>query len=120
MRAGGRRAHLRSAPTRDAAVTATVERGGAARVLGVRRGFLRVALEDGTEGFVRAAELTSTHRRLSRLRLPDVAALHPEAGLVGEPVETIAAGARVEVLARGEAALLVRSPSGARGWIAAV
>ncbi|MEZ4385479.1 MAG: peptidoglycan DD-metalloendopeptidase family protein [Nannocystaceae bacterium] len=117
MRAG-RRVTVRGAPSRDAAALATIDRGGAARVLGARRGFVRVALADGTEGFVRAAELTSTRRRLSRLRLRDAASLHFGPSLAGAAVETIDAGTRVELLARAEGAALVRVPSGATGWIA--
>ncbi|MEZ4449653.1 MAG: M23 family metallopeptidase [Nannocystaceae bacterium] len=119
MRAGRGGATLRPAPTRDAPPVAKIEHGIAARVLGVRRGFYRVALDDGTEGYVQAAALTSTRQRLSRLRLREATALHPTPGLAGAPVATIAAGDRVELLARADRALLVRGASGEAGWIEA-
>ncbi len=68
MRAGRSGAALRSMPSREAPAARRIERGVPARVLGVRRGFYRVALEDGAEGYVKATALTSTRQRPSRLR----------------------------------------------------
>lgn len=108
--------HLREGPSRRAAVAAELAADTPARVMGGSADWYRVALPDGTEGYV-AARLTETLTELEPLiaaaDLPVQTA--PKAGAPRS--ETVQAGSAVAVTGRFAGFLQVRAPSGRLAWV---
>jgi SH3-like domain-containing protein len=107
---------LREGPSRQSTVTAELNEHTPARVLGGTREWYRVALPDGSQGYV-AARLTEGLSALEPLVAESaVPALNsPSSG--APQVEVLAAGAQVDVLGRYGGYVQVRSPSGQLVWV---
>jgi murein DD-endopeptidase MepM/ murein hydrolase activator NlpD len=107
---------LRTGPSRQATIAAELELHTPARVLGGARDWYRVALPDGSQGYV-AARLTEG---LSALE-PLVAAAETPARTspwTGAPqVEVLPAGSRVDVTGRFGDFVQVLAPSGRLLWL---
>lgn len=107
---------LRSGPSRRSSVTAELDEHTPARVLGGARDWYRVALPDGSQGYV-AARLTE---RLSALEplVAEAAIPARTAPRPGAPrMEILAAGAEVDVMGRFGGFVQVRTPGGRLAWL---
>lgn len=107
---------LRRGPSRGATITAEMDSFTPARVLGGARDWYRVALPDGSQGYV-AARLTEGLSGLESLvaRAETPARTAPRYG--APPVEVLPAGSRVEVTGRFGGFVQVLSPSGRLLWM---
>ncbi|MEJ2541370.1 MAG: M23 family metallopeptidase, partial [Gemmatimonadota bacterium] len=107
---------LREGPSRGAPITAELDRFTPARVLGGARDWYRVALPDGTQGYV-AARLTESLSALEPLvasrALSARSAPRPDA----PQAEVLLAGAEVDVTGRFGGFIQVKSPSGRLLWV---
>lgn len=107
---------LRSGPSRQSPIRAQLDEYTPARVLGGARDWYRVALPDGSQGYV-AARLTEGLSALEPLvaqaEIPVLTSPSPRA----PQVEILAAGSQVDVTGRFDGFVQVRSPSGRLAWL---
>jgi SH3-like domain-containing protein len=117
-RAARQGVRLRAGPAEDARIISELARSTALRVVGGTSGWYRIALPDGTTGFVSAPLLEDAVRpvRTERLAGPvDLLDLpRPDAAVV----ESLVAGTEMTVLASYAGYIFTRTTSGSAGWIA--
>ncbi len=107
---------LRTGPSRQSTVAAELAGYTPARVLGGARDWYRVALPDGSQGYVAARlteELSALEPWVAGSAIP--AQMAPRRG--APQVEVLAAGAEVAVTGRFDGFVQVRSPSGRLVWL---
>ncbi|HEX7050226.1 MAG TPA: M23 family metallopeptidase [Longimicrobiales bacterium] len=111
-------ARLRSAPGRRASVIAELPAQTALRIVAATGDWYRVRLPDGRRGhlFARLAEPLDGAVAERVIAAPARIRARPTAG--APVIDSIADHARIPVLGRFGAFLLVRAPSGATGWLA--
>ena len=101
----------------NAAVARQLDRAAAVRVLGVTRSFLRVAIPDGTTGYISSSATRPVGAALRQQRL-NAGDLLRERPLDNAPaVIVLAAAVQVNVLGQFGAYLLVTVPSVGEGWV---
>ena len=109
---------LRAAPDARAAEITSLERLTAVRLLGASGAWYRVALPDGTPGWVSARALEPATRAVRSERVRVASAVRDEPGSLASVVDSIGVGAAVPVHGRFADWLLVEAPSGRLGWMA--
>ena len=109
---------LRSAPDVRASTLVSLERLTAVRLLGASGAWYRVALPDGTPGWVSARALEPATRPVRSERVTVASAVHDEPMSLASVVDSIGVGAAVPVHGRFADWLLVEAPSGRLGWMA--
>ncbi|MDX1406646.1 MAG: M23 family metallopeptidase [Saprospiraceae bacterium] len=87
------------------------------RVSGARGDLLRVALPDGTCGYIPYRAIEPTDEPLNQHTIADNTILHPLPGIEHAPIEVLRPGAEVAVLGRNDDFLYVRSDIGQTGWV---
>lgn len=110
--------NLRDAPNQGASVTARLARHTPLRVLGASGSWFRVALPDGSTGYVAAALTERAHQAIGRQQFAAGASLldRPAEGAV--PMDTVRAGDSLPVLGRFAGYLMVDTGEGRTGWVA--
>jgi murein DD-endopeptidase MepM/ murein hydrolase activator NlpD/SH3-like domain-containing protein len=108
--------YLRSAPSRSAEVRAELPGATPARVLGGAGDWYRVALPDGSRGYV-AARLTEPLTGIEPLVAEAELPLRTDPARTAPRIAIATAGEPLEVTGRFGAYLQVRSASGALGWV---
>ena len=116
-RVRGPRVNLRAGPGTAFAIRAALPRHTALRVLGGSGGWYRVALPDGSSGFV-ASNLTELATRPIRqvAQEADVSLRHRPTRL-SVAIDSLTAGTSVPVLARFDEFVYVEAPDGRAGWM---
>jgi peptidoglycan LD-endopeptidase LytH len=109
---------LRAAPDARASTVASLERLTAVRLLGASGSWYRVALPDGTPGWVSARALESATRPVRNERVTVASAVLDEPVFLASVVDSIGVGAALPVHGRFADWLLVEAPSGRLGWLA--
>ena len=107
---------LREGPSRDAAVASELALHTPARVLGGSRDWYRVALPDGSQGYLAARlteELTTLEPLVATAELPARSAPSPDA----PRAEIMTAGVTLDVTGRFGDFLQVKAPSGRLLWL---
>lgn len=111
---------LRATNGRRSAVLSLAEAGLPVRVLAASGDAYRVALPDGTSGYLAAAALEPAAAPLeSRLAESPLAVLGSK-GAEGDVIGLVAAGQKVSVLGRAGESWLVKTAQGLTGWIQAL
>lgn len=118
-RTGGARYRLRAGSSTDAPILAELPRHTVVRLEAATGDWYRVALPDGTRGFViaRATQPLAAPIRRHEPAAATLVRLHPGPGAT--PVADLEPGARVPVLGLYESYVLVRTPDGREGWVEA-
>jgi hypothetical protein len=116
VRAAGDGIRLRSAPFQGADVAGELAQHTALLVLAATGSWYRIALPDGSAGFV-AARLTEPAARPVRLALASGSLVRewPRPGAV--PVDSVALGRQLPVLGVFREFAYVTTPSGRTGWV---
>ena len=107
---------LRGGPSRQSPVKAELDEFTPARVLGGARDWYRVALPDGTQGYVAARlteELSALEPLVASAEMPAVTVPRPGA----PPAEVLMAGSEVEITGRFGGFVQVLAPSGRLLWL---
>ena len=109
---------VRQTPSTRGAVVGELDRYTAMLVLGGTGSWYRVALPDGTRGFVLARSIESTARPLRNAQLTDGGVLLDRPLASAAVMDSLAPGGEVWVLGSFGQFLYVQSPRGKAGWLA--
>ncbi len=116
VRVTAARAPLREAPMATGAERGLLVRESIGRVLGVSGTWRRLALPDGTSGFVASTALARGTGPLRRTQLRSRTSLHELPDFGTPVVVSVDAGDSVEVMGRSGEFTLLRDRAGSTGW----
>lgn len=111
------RTAVRTGATQNATVLRQLDRATVVRVLGVTQSFLRVAVPDGTTGYMAAGATTPALTALRRHRLNAGAVLRERPLDAAPAVHVMASAVQADVLGQFGTYLLVSVPSAGEGWV---
>ncbi|GAB3705122.1 hypothetical protein GCM10027592_37190 [Spirosoma flavus] len=117
VRVSAVRSPIRLAPTSDAPILRELAKASAMTIIGGTEAWLRVELPDGLTGYVAGSTTETNNRPLRRLTLAASGNLLDAADNQAAVMNTMPAGAAVDVLAQTNSYQLVRNANGQTGWL---
>jgi murein DD-endopeptidase MepM/ murein hydrolase activator NlpD len=118
VRATDEGVNVRAAPSLGAEVDEELERFAPLRVLGGSGEWYRVVLPDARTGWVAARAVEPVDQPIGRALVDARETLRVRPDPTSPVIESVAAGTDLPVLGRFSGYVMVRGPSGRRGWMA--